>query len=80
MVVLEAKSKVLSPSDLGFWELFDMDLDYVSSLEQVDFCKYLGVNMYPTLKGIRLNKNKLAISRAWSFAKSIMSNLKYDID
>ena len=80
MVVSETKSKVLSPSDLGFWELFDMDLDYVSSLEQVDFCKYLGVNMYPTFKGIRMNKNKLAISRAWSFAKSIMSNLKYDID
>ena len=80
MVVSETKSKVLSPSDLGFWELFDLDLEYVSSLEQVDFCKYLGVNMYPTLKDIKQSKNKLIISRAWSFAKSIMSNLKYDID
>ena len=80
MTVSETKSKVVSQTDLGFWEMFDLDLEHVSSLEQVNQYKYLGVEMYPTLKGIKMAKNKQIISRAWSFAKSIMTSLKYDID
>ena len=80
MSISDTKSKVLSPHDLGFWEVFDIHMDYVTSLEQVDQCKYLGVEIMPSIAGIKLTKNKQIVSRAWSFAKSIMSNLKYDLD
>lgn len=72
MVVSELKSKVVSTSDLDFWEILTPEFDYVCSIESVKFWRYLGVDVYPSLAAIRKGKSDKISSMAASYAKSIL--------
>ena len=73
MEVSTLKSKLVSTSDLEFWELLTPDFDYVDCIEQLQFSRYLGVDIYPSLSKIVNGRCSNITSMAASYAKNVLN-------
>ena len=73
MEVSTLKSKIVSTSDLDCWELMTPEFDYVDCIEQVEYSRYLGVDIYPSLSQIVKGRCKNITSMAASYAKNVLN-------
>ena len=76
MEVSTLKSKVVSTSDLDFWELLTPDFCYVDCIEQLEYSRYLGIDIHTSLSTIVKGKCDKISSMAASYAKSVLNLTK----